>query len=60
MEEIKAAVVRHLKSQRNHEDAVALWEQIWARFRRDGSRGVQKLLDELLEQPDAAGKESER
>lgn len=60
MDEINAAVVRHLKSQRDHEDAVALWEQIWARFRRDGSKGVQKLLDELLEQPDAAAKRTKR
>jgi hypothetical protein len=56
MDEINAAVVRHLKNHRDHDDMGALWEQIWARFGRDGTKGVERLLEEVLEHPDAAGK----
>jgi hypothetical protein len=53
MDEINAAVLRHLEEQPDHEGAVALWAMIWTSFRRDGERGVTELLDELLESPDA-------
>ncbi|UQA61392.1 hypothetical protein [Polyangium aurulentum] len=58
MDELNAAVVEHLKAQRDHEDVVALWEKLWMRFRRDGADGVEELLQELLEVPDTnkAGK----
>lgn len=60
MDEINAAVVRHLRNQKDHDETVALWEQIWERFRNEGAEGVETLLEELLECPEAVGQESKR
>lgn len=57
MPKINEVVVRKLRSQREPDDAIELWETIWSRYQLGGSAGVKRFLDELLVHPDAVDDE---
>jgi hypothetical protein len=52
------AVAAKLAAQRGNEDAAALWKKLWAAHEKAGVEGVEALLGQLLESPDA-GEERE-
>jgi hypothetical protein len=50
---LDTAVAAKLAAQRGNEDAAALWKKLWAAHEKGGAEGVEALLSELLESPEA-------
>jgi hypothetical protein len=52
MRELQSVVIRHLKTKRESDRAVDLWNKLWGAFERDGAEAVADLLHSLAEQPE--------
>jgi hypothetical protein len=51
MKAIGAAVTSKLQAQRGQEEAVALWEALWAAYQRGGGEGAEEHLALLRQLP---------
>jgi hypothetical protein len=51
MRELHSVVVRHLKTKRESEGAIALWNKLWAALEKGGAEAVEELIAELAEMP---------
>jgi hypothetical protein len=52
---LEKAVAAKVAAQRGNEDAAALWRRLWSAYEQRGAEGVEALLGELLESPEAEG-----
>lgn len=52
MRELPSVVIRHLKTKRESDRAVDLWNKLWGAFERDGAEAATDLLHSLAELPE--------
>jgi hypothetical protein len=52
MSELFDVVEKRLQKEKDHEETVALWRSIFARYEESGTDGVEQLMDELLIVPE--------
>lgn len=52
MDGINDAVVRQLKWQKGGEDVLPLWGELWKAYQQEGVRGIDELLNRLLDPSD--------
>ena len=53
MRELHSAVIGHLKTKRESERAIELWEKLWAAFEKRGADGVAELVEKLAKLPES-------
>ena len=51
MRELHSVVVRHLKTKRESEGAIELWNKLWTALEKGGAEAVEELIEELAEMP---------
>ena len=52
MRELTLAVTRRLKDQDRRKSALELWARLAAAFEKDGVKGVERILEGLVERPE--------
>jgi hypothetical protein len=57
MRELYVTVIEQLKSQRDSDAAVKLWEKIWKAYEASGADGIEAIVEELAESPKTAEEE---
>ncbi|MBI4348092.1 MAG: hypothetical protein HY553_14640 [Elusimicrobia bacterium] len=48
MSEIREAVSKRLRVNKDHAETLALWEELWAQYEEGGKDAVEEFLAELM------------
>lgn len=54
MRDLYVAVVEQLKSQRDSNAALTLWEEFWEAYEVGGAEGIEAVMEDLAEYPKSA------